>query len=389
MPVSLNIFGNYTLVLIGFIAIILLAIASYYITYLKYKDNTATTEVSSIFVFILGLMTTTGFLKEAIILGVIIGAFLTFKKRIHNFAFKIKKQELFAIIEFAIIALVVLPLLPNRAFSPLDVPILKDILLAIGLNSQILSQLNVFNPYNIWLMVILISGIGFLGYLLAKFLPAKKGFGLTGFIGGLVSSTAVTLSMSSQSKKHKGVVNPFVIAVIIASATSYIRMIVEIIIVNPALLPHVGIPLGIMGVVGYGSAVMFYIKKGRKKKSQKIEFKQPFNIVLALKFGLFFAFIIFITKIGQVLLGPSGLYGVSILSGLADVDAITLTMASLSKLGEVSAKVASTSIILAASSNTLVKAGMAWIFGEKKFALYITITSILILVFGLGAVFLL
>jgi uncharacterized membrane protein (DUF4010 family) len=386
---ALNVFQSYTIVIVGFIGIILFAVASYYITYLRYKDNTATTEISSIFVFILGLMTTAGFLKEAIIFGVIIGAFLTFKRGFHNFALKMKKQELFAIIEFAIIALVVLPLIPRQAFSPLDVPILKDILLAIGINSNILAQLNIFNFYHIWLFIILVSAIGFIGYILTKFLPAKKGFGLTGLVGGLISSTAVTLSMSAESKRNKKVVNPFVIAVVLASATSFIRVLVEVIVVNKSLLSGVIIPIGLMGISGYLLAFLIYIKKGKKKEqAQKVRYKQPFDIVLALKFGLFFTLVLFLSKLGHVLFGPNALYGISVLSGLADMDAITLSMASLSAAGEIPSAVAALSIIIAASANTLVKAGMAWIFGEKKFAAYISIIAILILMVGWGAVLL-
>jgi len=136
-------------------------------------------------------------------LAITIAALLTFRERLHLFAKNMKKEELFAIVTFALISLVILPFLPNRNFSPMDVPILRDILIATPLNQTILSQLNVFNFYNIWLMVILVAGISFLGYILVKVLGAKKGYGLTGFVGGLVSSTAVTLSMSKESKEHR------------------------------------------------------------------------------------------------------------------------------------------------------------------------------------------
>ncbi|MBT3398261.1 MgtC/SapB family protein [archaeon] len=389
---SLGVVGNYYLVIVGFIVVSLFALASYFVTFLKYKQNTSTTEITAIIVFILGFMCVAGFLIESVILGILVAAFLTFKKKLHKFANKIKRKELFAVVEFALIALVVLPLLPRRVFSPLDVPILKDVLSSAGLSTAIMQQLNLFNPYNFWLMVILVAGISFLGYILVKTLGAKKGYGLTGLVGGLVSSTAVTLSMAGESKRHKRTVSPFVVAVVIASATSFIRILLEVVVINKDLVGMVALPLGLMGILGYMSAFGLYLRKKRKpkkkEKTEEIKFKQPFNIWTALKFGIFFVVIIFVAKIAQILAGSTGIYIASILSGLADVDAITLTMASLSGAGQISSKVAATSIILAASSNTLVKAGMAWFFGEKRFAMYISIIFLIILTVGLGSVFL-
>ena len=385
---SKNVFGSYMIAVAGLIIVSLLALASYYLTYLKYKDNTSTTEFAAILTFILGLMCTVGYLKEAIVLGIVIVAFLTYKEKMHDFANKIKKKELFAIVGFAIISLVVLPLLPKKEFSLLDIPVLRDVLLYMNFNQEILEELTLFNPYTLWLMVILVAGISFLGYILVKFLGAKRGYGLTGFVGGLVSSTAVTLSMSDESKRNKKIVNPFVIAVVVASATSYIRILLEVLIINHRLVSMILIPLGLMGLVGYLSAFYMYTRVEKKRKVKEIEFKQPFNIFTALKFVLFFAFIIFIAKLAYLIAGSTGIYIASILSGLADVDAITLTMSSLNKMGEVSSRIAVTSIILAASSNTLAKAGMAWFFGERKFAFYISIIFLLILAVGLSSVFL-
>jgi uncharacterized membrane protein (DUF4010 family) len=389
---SVKIIGNYSLVIVGFVIVALFALASYFVTFLRYKKNTSiTTEISAILVFIIGFMSISGFLTEAIIFGILVAAFLTFKQKLHGFANKIKRKEIFAIVEFALISLVILPLLPRKVFSPFDIPVVREIFLSFGVGTSIMQQLNLFNPYNFWLMVILVAGISFLGYILVKALGAKKGYGLTGLVGGLISSTAVTLSMAGESKRHKKVVSPFVIAVIIASATSFIRILLEVAVVNKDLLGMVAIPLGLMGFLGYLSVIGLYIRKGkktaRKGKAKEIEFKQPFDIRVALKFGIFFVVIIFVAKLAGILAGSTGIYIASILSGLADVDAITLTMASLSSFGQISSKVAATSIILAASSNTLVKAGMAWIFGEKKFALYISIISAIILSVGLGAVF--
>lgn len=387
---AVNKFDSYLIVIVGFAAVVLIALASYIVTYMRYKDTTATTELASILTYVLGVMCTTELLAHAVIFGIIIAVFLTFKTSMHKFAHNIKRMELFAIVEFALISLVILPLLPKKEFSPLDVPVLKDVLLSMKIPQEVLAQLNVFNPYNIWLMVILVAGISFLGYILVKFIGARKGYGLIGLVGGLVSSTAVTLTMAAESKKHKRIVNPFVLAVVVASATSFIRILIEVIVVNKELIGLVIIPVALMGLAGYAIALVLYLKeKKAKTKAKEIELKQPFNIKTALKFGVLFGLVLFIARLAQITIGPAGMYLASVLSGLADVDAITLTMASLSKLGEVGSEVAVISIVLAASSNTLAKAGMAWLFGEKKFARNILLISLAILAFGLGSVFLL
>ncbi|NCN86634.1 MgtC/SapB family protein [archaeon] len=375
-------------VIIGFSGIIVLTIVSYILTYMREKSTSATTEVAAIMVYVLGVMCTTGNMQLAIIFGILIVAFLTFKERFHNFAKKMEKKEMMAVVKFALVSLVVLPILPNRDYSPSDIPGLTQIFESFGINSNFLSQLNVFNFHQIWLMVILVAGISFVGYFLVKLSGSKRGYGLIGFVGGLVSSTAVTLSMAGESKKNKKVYTPFVIAVIVAMSVMFIRIIFEVAIVNSSLLSIVLVPLIVMAILGFTASVILMKKDSKKGNLEKIEFKQPFALPPALKFGLFFALILFVSKIMQILFGSTGLYITSILSGLADVDAITLSMASLSKSGEISNFVATTSIILAAASNTMVKAGMAYFLGAKKFGKIILGISLLILAVGLLVLFL-
>ena len=384
----LEVSNSLYILLLGFIAVIILTSISYILSFLKYKDTTATTEIAAILTFIIGFLAYIGPMMIAIALAIIVTALLTYKKKLHLYARKIERKDLFAVIKFSIISLVILPFLPNKNYSPMDIPFINKILSSTTINPNILSQLDVFNFYHIWLMVILVAGISFLGYILVKFLGAKKGYGLTGLVGGLVSSTAVTLSMSKESKAHKKIVIPFVLAVVIASATCFIRIILEVSVVNNSLLKVIIIPLGIMGVLGYFAAFALWLRKDKSKKVKEIEFEQPFALGPAIKFGLFFAFIIFIARLAQLIAGSVGLYVTGVFSGLADVDAITLTMSSLSALGKVSSKVAITTIIFAAASNTLVKAGITWFLGEKKFAKYITIIFLFILAIGLGSLLL-
>ena len=373
-------------VIIGLSGIVLFSALSYVLTFMRFKITTIITEIASIMAFILGVMCTIGYMNLAIIFGILITAFLAFKERLHEIIKKMERKEVFGVIKFAIISLVVLPLLPDKNFSPADIPGLNEILNNFGVSNGILSQLNVFNFYHIWWMVILVAGISFFGYFLVRFSGSKKGHGLTGFVGGLVSSTAVTLSMSKESQ-GKTKVSPYILATIIAMSIMFIRIIFEVAVLNPILLVKLFLPLIVMFGVGILFSFYFLRKKEGKQQVKEIKFKQPFALGPAVKFGFLFLLVLLVSKVGQIVFGSLGIYGASILSGLADVDAITLSMSSLSKAGEISSVVASTSILFAAISNTLVKMGIAFFLGSKKYGRTIVGVFSIILIIGLAILF--
>ncbi len=149
-------------------------------------------------------------------LGVAIMALLALRVEFHRLAGRITREDVFATLKFGIITAVILPVVPNRSLGapPFDV----------------------LNPYKIWLMVVLISGISFIGYLLIKIVGTKRGIGITGFLGGLVSSTAVTLSFSQRSQKSGPLARAFAVAVTVAWTTMFARVIVEVAVVNRGLL---------------------------------------------------------------------------------------------------------------------------------------------------------
>lgn len=369
-------------VIVGFISVITFAVSSYIVMYLKSANVAATTQLAFILTYVLGVMCTTGNSGMAVVFGILITTFLTFKERLHTIAKKMRGQEIVAMVKFALIAFVVLPFLPNKNFSPLDVPGLGEVLNGLGVSTSFLAQLDVFNLYNIWLMVIFIAGINLVGYFSVKLIGSKRGYGLIGFVGGLVSSTAVTLSMSEESCRNKKIVRPFLLATIIATTVMFIRVIFEVAVINPGLLPTLIMPMGAMAIAAFIIAFIFYKKKDKKHKAKEVEIKQPFALGPALKFGGLFAGILVVSRIANLLFGKVGVYATSILSGLADVDAITLTMSSLSKAGGISDIVATAAIILAVASNTLVKAGIAYFMGNKKFGKYVLFTFLGVLLIG-------
>jgi uncharacterized membrane protein (DUF4010 family) len=214
-------------------------------------------------------------------------------------------------------------------------------------------------------MVVLIAGIGFLGYILVKFLGSKKSYGLLGFVGGLVSSTAVALSMAGESKKNKKINSPFVLAIVTAVGVMFFRIIFIIAVLSTSLLGKLLFPLMMMGIMSLIIA-FFFSKKKEKIKNVDLKLKQPFALWPAFKFGLLFALILLISKLAQIFFGDTGLYATSLLSGFADADVIALTMTGLFNSGSISAIVASTCILLAIVANTLIKIGFAYVLGTKK-----------------------
>ena len=295
-------------------------------------------------------------------------------------------DEVFATIKMALISVVIIPLLPNKNYTLLNIPIIKDFFIPNTKTYHFFEQLNVFNPFKIWLLVVFITGISFIGYFLVKLAGRKKGLGLTGLLGGFVSSTAVTVSMSKKSKGTKNI-RSFAIAIILASSMMFLRILLEVLVVNRNLLQNLALPLGIMSLTGFVFSSFLFFKKTKKTQEHKVNLKNPFELGTAIKFALFFLLILVVSKSLFILFGNTGIFIASIFAGLSDVDAITLTLSSLALSGTISAKVAILGITLAAATNTLVKAIIARVIGGKKLAKLVMIVFAVILIFGLGIAF--
>ncbi|MBN2459375.1 MgtC/SapB family protein [Candidatus Woesearchaeota archaeon] len=353
---------SYWIIVAGLICFSIFAIVFYVIDCQVSKRYGATTEIASIVVFVIGILCSAGQLRLAIIATIILTLFLSLKGPLHGFVKKLDKEDIYSTLKFAIIAFIILPFLPDKAYGPF----------------------NVLNPYKIWLIVVLISAISLVGYLAMKFIGAKKGMSITGFFGGFVSSTAVSMSMSQTSKTVTKIVNPFVFAMVIACSTMFFRVLVVVGILNRALLGKLLIPLLAMGITGAASAFVLWRKKENvSEKDKQLKIHSPFTIGPALKFALFFIIVLFIAKIGSVYLGSKGLYLTALLSGLADVDALTVSVTQLTNAGSVAADVGVTAIVIGVITNTLVKAGIANIFGSKEFKKKINVVFALIVLAGL------
>jgi uncharacterized membrane protein (DUF4010 family) len=357
---------HYWVLIAAFIGMIVFIAVGYHssIELSKGKSIGITGEIAAILVFLVGVMTMTDHIFLAIASAILITAFLYLKQRLHGFLKNVSEQEVYGTIIFAIIAFVILPFLPNETYGPLDV----------------------FNPYKVWLMVVLICAMGYIGYILMKIFGAHKGIWITGLLGGLVSSTAVTMSMAEQSKKETNVdfVKMFVIATVIANFVMLIRVITEIIIVNPMLLNEVIVPIMVMALCAIiGAGIMFMRShKVMKNHQPDIIYKSPLSLGPALKFGLLFAVVLFVIKAAQTYLGDTGVFVASIITGFVDVDAITLSMANLAGNG-LPISTASNAIILAVMSNTVIKLGYGFIFGSREFSKKLAIVMGCVILSGL------
>ena len=203
----------------------------------------------------------------------------------------------------------------------------------------------------------LISGISFLGYVLIKLVGSRQGIGLTGLLGGLVSSTAVTLSFSQRSQKENQLAKPFALAILIAWTIMFGRVLVEVAVTNLPLLGVVWLPITVAGLAGlaYGAYLYFAPRSG---EAGGVAVSNPFELGPAITFGLLYGVILLVARAAQFYFGDTGVYLSSILSGLADVDAITLSMAELSSSGNLELPTAARAIVLATMSNTVVKGGI-------------------------------
>jgi len=303
-----------------------------------------TSEVAALLTILAGGLCYWGYLPLAVAIGVATMVLLSLKVETDKFIRRITREDVYATLKFAVITAIVLPILPNQSYGspPLDV----------------------LNPYKIWLMVVFISGISFLGYLLVKVVGSRQGISLTGLLGGLVSSTAVTLSFSQRSRKQTELAKPLALAITVAWTVMFSRVVVEVAALNASLLRTLWMPMAASAVAGLGYCIYLHFSQRTDEEGQ-VDFANPFELGPAIKFGLVYGVILLVSKAAQMYLGDAGLYLSSVVAGLTDVDAITLSVAELSRGGGLATATATRAIVLAAMANTAVKGGIVLTSGSK------------------------
>jgi uncharacterized membrane protein (DUF4010 family) len=307
------------------------------------KSHGVTTELAAIITFLAGALAGIGELTLAAAVSVATTALLAAKPYTRNFVAHLDRQDVEATVQFAVLVVLVLPVLPRDPIGP--------------------APFDAASPFKIGLMVVFILGLSFLGYVLIKIIGARRGIGLTGILGGLVSSTAVTLTMSERSKSSAGLLRALATAILLAWTIMYARVLVEVGVVNAGLLRHVVIPIGIGGLCTATWALFISVRRKDVGDGSHGEerFSNPFSLRPAIQFGLLYGVVLIGSKALSMWLGETGVYLGALVSGVADVDAITISMAELSRgNGELSNSTAATAIVLAAASNTIVKGALVW-----------------------------
>lgn len=301
-----------------------------------------TTELAALGACLLGAMTTTGHREIAVGLGVLTAALLAYKQPLHALVDRLGKDDVRVGVRLLLATFIVLPLLPNEPIDPWQA----------------------INPYKLWLLVLLISGLSLVGYVAQRRLGPGRGIAVTAATGGLVSSTATTLSLTKQSRDNEGLARQYAGGILLAWAIMFARVVVTATVVDPSLLPAMLPTFAPMTLVCAGCA--FVALRGSKDGAgaTEVPVKNPFSLRAAAKFALLFAVVQLLVRFTQQNLPPNAVYVVAAIAGLTDVDAITLAMAEGDHGAPESAHGAVIAIAIACFSNTAVKAGIAASMGR-------------------------
>lgn len=320
----------------------LMLIAAYIINSISTSHKGTTTEFAAMIVFLIGAMLNFSTQLLAVLLAIIVMFLLNLKEKIQDYEKSITKEDFGAAVFFLLMTFVILPVIPNEPMDP------------FGL----------INLFKIWMMVVVVAGISFFGYIAIKVLKTKNGIAIAGFFGGLISSTAVAMSMSRKIHENGFLVKNLAIAITLASSMMLIRTDLILWAFNPVLAKSITIPFVIGLITGFAYILFIYSRTKYENIPSDIEFKNPYDLKEALLMGLVFGFVLAIVKLTNKYSGSYGVYAVSFISGIADVDAITLSLAAIAeKTNNIS--IAYNAIIIALVSNTIAKSTLVVILGNK------------------------
>jgi len=305
------------------------------------KDFGATTAIAALVTFALGALSVRGEMAAAAAGAVVTALLLGVKPILHGWLTRVSYEELLAVLKLLVMSLVLLPVLPNRGYGPWSA----------------------LNPYELWFMVVLIAGISFVGYAAVRLAGERQGILLASLAGGLVASTAVAINFAGLAQKNPERRHLLAAGIGFAATTMYPRTLLIATAVAPILMKHLVLPLGAATLAGYLTAIFLWNRTRAEQQETELALRNPFEFTMALKFGLFLAAIMLLARAFQHWLGDVGILTLAVLSGVADVDAINLSLSRMAG-DSLAVDVAAGGIVLAVVSNTLLKAGLAtWIGG--------------------------
>jgi uncharacterized membrane protein (DUF4010 family) len=327
------------------------------------KNLSVTSLVAGLLTFALGAYAVLGELPVAVAGAVAMTLLLLLREPLHRWLTSLKWEEIRAILILLAMTFLLLPVLPNRAIDPWGA----------------------LNPYEIWLFAILIAAISFAGYVAVRLFGDRLGVIAAAFAGGLASSTATTLTLARLGRQEKGSARLLAGGILIAGMVMIIRVGVLAAVLNPQLLVPLAAPLGAAALV---FAVVAAILLLRNPAGEPLDLKltNPLQLGIALRFAAFIAVVTLATKLVGNLASGAGTLAVAAISGMVDVDAVTISMA---RLGGVSAEIATQAILIVVAVNTIAKSGLAWWTGGPRIGAFIGAASLLALAAGAAAFFVL
>ncbi len=278
-------------------------------------------------------------------MGATVAMLLHLREELKDWVERLSDRDVRAIMQFVVISLVILPVLPDDTYLPYDV----------------------LNPRNIWLMVVLIVGINLAGYGAFRVMGSRTGTALAGVLGGIISSTATTLSYARRTKTDEGAAPTAAVIVWVASGVVFLRVLVEISAVAPDFLPVAAAPLLLMLALFAVLAAIVW-RSANAPGESPLQPANPSELKPAVLFGALYAAVLFAIAAAQDLLGDAGLYAAAMVSGLTDVDAITLSTSQLVDDGRLEAGTGWRLILVAVLSNLVFKVGLATTLGSRGFA---------------------
>jgi uncharacterized membrane protein (DUF4010 family) len=287
-----------------------------------------------------------GHASSAVMLAIATTVLLYFKAELHGISKSLTPVDLISMLQFGVLALVILPILPDHNFGPYDA----------------------LNPRNIWLMVVLISGVSLAGYAALRIVGARHGAALIGMFGGLVSSTATTMIFARHARSHEALARTAMVVILLANIVVLVRLGVVSFVVAPAILPTLLPILGAGMALGIVATFWGWRQLQSGEDLPMPEVTNPTEIKSALGFGALYALVLVLSAWLQDIAGSGGLYLLALASGLTDVDAITLSSLRMLGMEKIDAAQAATAIALATLSNLCFKAGLVVVIGGGPLA---------------------
>lgn len=339
------------LMIAGLLAVTAMIVAAYINTPTENNDPGTTTVAALLICYGLGVLVWFGMPKLAVMLAIATTTLLYFKPELQGMSQQLTRRDLVSILQFSVLSFVILPILPDQNYGPYEA----------------------FNPYQSWMMVVLISGLSLAGYVALRWTGQRYGAPLLGFLGGLVSSTATTMLYAKHSKLNEGMLRLSAVVILIASQVVLVRLIVVSGVVSPNILQQLAPVMGLGLLFGLTATLFNWKRLQNTGELPMPETSNPTEIHAALGFGLLFVVVLFCAAWLSDVAGSGGLYIVAIVSGLTDMDAIALSSLRLFNLQKLSSDQAVTSISLAFISNMVFKFGMAASIGGVALAKHIAV----------------